>query len=68
MTELVEVPSMRIRRANFPDRIRFHAPGLQPYSTSEYTSHDAKEFVSISVTGNAVGRAARAAWKNAPIS
>ena len=52
MTELLEAESMRIRRANFPDRIRFHAPGLQRYSTSEYTSHDATEFVSISVTGN----------------
>ena len=53
MTELLEAPSMRIRRANFPDRIRFHAPGLKPYSTSEYTSQAAAEFVSISVTGNA---------------
>jgi uncharacterized radical SAM superfamily protein len=44
---------MGIRRANFPDRIRFHAPGLRRYETSEYTGQDAAEFVSISVTGAA---------------
>lgn len=33
--------------------IRFHAPGLKHYSTSEYTQQDAEEFVSISVTGEA---------------
>ena len=43
---------MTIRRAAFPDHIRFHAPGLKRYATSEYGSHDAAEFVSISVTGN----------------
>lgn len=52
MTEILEAAAMRIRRANFPDRIRFHAPGLKRYSTSEYTSHDTAEFVSISVTGS----------------
>ena len=44
---------LRIRRAHFPDRIQFHAPGLKGYATSEYGSHDAAEFVSISVTGSA---------------
>jgi uncharacterized radical SAM superfamily protein len=44
---------MEIRRSNFPNRMRFHAPGLKRYSTSEFTSQDAAEFVSISVTGNA---------------
>jgi uncharacterized radical SAM superfamily protein len=44
---------MTIRRDNFPDRIDFHAPGLKRYRTSEYASHDAQEFVSISVTGSA---------------
>ena len=42
---------LELRRAHFGDGIRFHAPGLQPYSTTEYAAHDAKEFVSISVTG-----------------
>jgi hypothetical protein len=44
---------MRIRRTHFPDRIGFHAPGLKGYATSEYGSHDAAQFVSISVTGSA---------------
>ena len=44
---------MEIRRANFPDSIRFHAPGLKRYATTEYGGHDAGEFVSISVTGTA---------------
>jgi len=39
------------RRANFDDRITFHAPGLKRYATSEYSCHDAAEFVSISLTG-----------------
>lgn len=42
-----------LRRANFPDRITFHAPGLRRYKTSEYNGHDAAEFVSISLTGTA---------------
>jgi lipoyl synthase len=50
---MIDSPCMEIRRANFPDRMRFHAPGLKRYSTSEFTSQDAAEFVSISVTGNA---------------
>ena len=56
MEELVQAPRvdpacMQVRRAHFPDRIRFHAPGLKRYETSEYGDHDAAEFVSISVTG-----------------
>ncbi len=35
------------------NRIVFHAPGLKRYQTSEYTVHDDKEFVAISVTGEA---------------
>ncbi len=50
---MIESACMSIRRSNFPDRIRFHAPGLKRYQTSEYTAHDAAEFVSISVTGTA---------------
>ena len=58
MAELLDLPavgpeSMRIRRASFPDRIRFHAPGLKRYETSEYGGQDAAEFVSISLTGTA---------------
>jgi uncharacterized radical SAM superfamily protein len=44
---------LALRRSNFPDTIRFHAPGLKRYATSEYTRHDATRFVSISVTGSA---------------
>lgn len=50
---MISPTCMSIRRNNFPDRIRFHAPGLKRYQTSEYTTHDAAEFVSISVTGSA---------------
>lgn len=44
---------LALRRANFPDTIAFHAPGLRRYRTTEYTDHDVREFVSISVTGRA---------------
>ena len=44
---------MEIRRANFPDEITFHAPGLRSYKTDEYADQDAIEFVSISLTGTA---------------
>jgi uncharacterized radical SAM superfamily protein len=50
---MISPTCMSIRRNNFPDRIRFHAPGLKRYQTSEYAAQDAAEFVSISVTGNA---------------
>ena len=58
MTDIAGLPQidpacMRIRRANFADRMRFHAPGLKRYSTSEFSCQDAAEFVSISVTGSA---------------
>lgn len=58
MVELQEPPiidpeCLRIRRQNFPDRMRFHAPGLKRYRTSEFTCHDSAEFVSVSVTGDA---------------
>ncbi|MAG57738.1 MAG: radical SAM protein [Planctomycetes bacterium] len=48
---VVDPACMDIRRAHFPDDIRLHAPGLKGYRTSEYRGHDAKEFVSINVTG-----------------
>jgi uncharacterized radical SAM superfamily protein len=44
---------LEIRRANFPDCITFHAPGLKRYKTSEWSEHNPAEFVSISVTGTA---------------
>ena len=58
MPELEQLPQvdpacLRIRRQHFPDRIRFHAPGLKRYETSEYAAQDPAEFVSISVTGSA---------------
>ncbi len=41
----------RIREDYFDNRITFYAPGLKNYKTSEYCGHSAREFVSISVTG-----------------
>jgi len=52
-TVTVDPACMRIRRQHFDDRMLFHAPGLKRYQTSEYSCHDAAEFVSISVTGKA---------------
>ena len=49
----IDPACLRVRRANFPPTIAFHAPGLKRYATSEYARHDANEFVSISVTGSA---------------
>jgi uncharacterized radical SAM superfamily protein len=43
---------LAIRRANFPDRIAFHAPGFRPFKTAEYATQKAREFVTISVTGS----------------
>ncbi len=44
---------LEVRRRHFPNRIRFHAPGLKAYRTSEYQSQKVNEFVSISLTGTA---------------
>lgn len=51
ITPDIDPACMRVRRAHFDDKISFNAPGLQRYATSEYSCHDAAEFVSISVTG-----------------
>src|SRR5579859_6561951 len=40
-----------LRQQHFPDEITFHAPGLRRYKTAEYTNHDHRSFVSISLTG-----------------
>ncbi len=40
-----------LRRTHFPDEITFHAPGLRRYKTAEYTNHNHRSFVSISLTG-----------------
>jgi lipoyl synthase len=40
-----------LRRQHFPDEITFHAPGLRRYKTAEYSGHDHRNFVSISLTG-----------------
>jgi len=45
------VDGLTIRRANFPNRIRFHAPGLKRYRISDYREQNPAEFVSISLTG-----------------
>jgi lipoyl synthase len=52
-TALVKAVSdaLAIRPAHFPDRIRFHAPGLKRYRTSEYRQQDSAAFVAVSVTG-----------------
>ncbi len=42
-----------IRRANFPNQLTFHAPGLKRYKTSEFTTQNVIEFVSVSLTGTA---------------
>ena len=44
---------MALRRLNFDNRIVFHAPGLKRYETSEFNSHNAAEFVAVSLTGEA---------------
>jgi uncharacterized radical SAM superfamily protein len=49
----VDPACLKVRQANFPAEITFHAPGLRRYKTAEYAGHDAAEFVSISVTGTA---------------
>ena len=49
---LVDPSCLDIRRRHFPDRIRFHAPGLKHYRSSEYSDQKVTEFVSISVTGS----------------
>jgi len=41
------------RLENFGNHISFHAPGLKQYRTSEYSQHNASEFVAVSVTGEA---------------
>ncbi len=58
MAEALEPPvidpaCMQLRRRHFSDRMRFHAPGLKRYATSEYDGQDPGQFVSISVTGSA---------------
>jgi len=50
---VIDPVCMDLRRGNFPDQVLFHAPGLRRYRTSEFSVHDAAEFVSISVTGTA---------------
>jgi len=51
--QTIDPQCLEIRSANFPDQIIFHAPGLKRYKTSEYSGHNAAEFVSISITGTA---------------
>lgn len=50
-TVTVDPTCLDIRRAHFPNQITFHTPGLKRYQTSEYSAHQATEFVAISLTG-----------------
>ncbi len=50
-TVTVDPTCLDIRRANFPNRLTFHAPGLKRYKTSEYDAHNSLEFASVSLTG-----------------
>ena len=48
----VDPSCLAVRRANFPDEISFHMPGLKLHNTSEVKG-SMTEFVSVSVTGSA---------------
>lgn len=48
-----ESANLQFRKRVFGNQIVFHAPGLKKYRTTEYDSHDASEFVAVSVTGEA---------------
>ncbi len=50
---LIDPECLNIRRANFPQRIIFHAPGLRRYQTADYAEHAPNEFIPISLTGTA---------------
>src|SRR6266508_6197313 len=52
-TGAIDPACLDLRRANFPNQITFHTPGLKRYKTSEYAQQDAAEFVAISLTGAA---------------
>lgn len=43
---------LTIRRANFEDRVRFHAPGFRRFKTREYAQESVRHFVTLSVTGS----------------
>lgn len=49
----IDPQCLKLRQAHFDSRITFHAPGLKVYRTSEFTTQNAREFVSISLTGTA---------------
>jgi uncharacterized radical SAM superfamily protein len=42
-----------LRRANFPDRMEFYAPGLKRWRTSEWAPVNPDRFLPVSVTGSA---------------
>ncbi len=42
-----------VRRANFPDEIKFFAPGLKRYATDELEQNNPRAFQSVSITGSA---------------
>lgn len=41
------------RQAHFPDVMEFYAPGLKRWQTSEWTPSNSRNFLPVSVTGNA---------------
>ncbi len=42
---------LSIRKANFGNQIRFHAPGLKRYRIADYREQNVTEFVAVSITG-----------------
>ena len=42
-----------IRKANFPDEIKFYAPGLKRYSIPEFEQKNPRAFLPVSLTGSA---------------
>jgi uncharacterized radical SAM superfamily protein len=46
-------PGFALRRRNFPDVIEFYAPGLKRWETSEWKPAKPRQFLPISVTGDA---------------
>ncbi len=52
-TITIDPACLDIRRANFPNQLTFHTPGLKRYKTTEYSDQNTLEFASVSLTGTA---------------
>lgn len=46
--------AFELRQQHFGDSVKFHAPSLKDYDTSEFSCHE-EDFVSMSVTGDTCG-------------